>query len=73
MEINYLSGHDVREPYKKGEVNLILHCCNDQGAMGAGVAKALFDKWPEVRIKYMEAFNKEINNQLGDIHYVKVE
>lgn len=33
---------------------IIAHCVNCQGAMGSGVARALFLKWPEVREWYME-------------------
>lgn len=45
--------------YKKGSLvdqkGILLHGVNDAqwGAMGAGVAKALFTKWPKVRQYYM--------------------
>lgn len=32
---------------------IIMHGVNCQKAMGSGVAKALYTKWPEVRAKYM--------------------
>ena len=41
----------------------ILHVCNNKGVMGAGVAKALYTKWPKVREVYMAAEKYE----LGDI------
>ena len=62
MEIKYLSGHDVREPVGDGR-KIIGHCCNDLGRMGAGVAKALLDKWPRVRSEYVKWHRQ--NNHLG--------
>ena len=73
MKITYLTGHDVREPINTGFINLILHCCNDANLMGSGVAKALFDKWPDVKVKYHYAFKNNVNDKLGDVHYVKVD
>lgn len=73
MKITYLSGNDVREPVEAGSVNLILHCCNDINLMGAGVARALFEQWPEVKSKYHYAFEHNKNNKLGDVHFAKVE
>lgn len=73
MEIKYLSGQDIRHPYSKEEVNVILHCCNDMNVMGAGVARALFEMWPEVKSMYHFHFENDKKCKLGDIHYVKVE
>jgi hypothetical protein len=73
MKITYLSGNDVREPVDQGQTNIILHCCNDINLMGSGVARALFQKWPDVKSKYHYAFEQNKNNKLGDVHYVKVE
>ena len=41
---------DVRNPQisAENEVAIIPHCCNNLGVMGAGVALALKNKWPEV-------------------------
>lgn len=36
------------------EKGIIAHCVNTLGAMGAGVARALFMKWPEVRSEYLK-------------------
>jgi len=58
---------------------LICHCVNDLGVMGAGVAKALFTKWPQVRSEYIDWFNKEnitIDSEkfkLGNIQLVKID
>lgn len=73
MKIKYLTGNDVREPIEPDCKNLIVHCCNDLGLMGAGVAKALFDKWPNVRSEYLRYFEKGTKNKLGDTQSIKVE
>lgn len=41
---------DVRNPQMTydNELAIIPHCCNNLGAMGAGVAKALREKWEQV-------------------------
>jgi O-acetyl-ADP-ribose deacetylase (regulator of RNase III) len=47
---------------------IIGHCVNCQGAMGSGVARALFTKWPEVRNEYLkEGTGPEM---LGNVQYV---
>jgi hypothetical protein len=61
MEIKYIV-RDVREPVGSGR-KIIGHCCNDLGRMGAGVAKALLDKWPAVRSRYVNW--NETNDHLG--------
>ena len=38
----------------KAESGLILHQVNCQGVMGAGVARAIRNKWPEVYTEYTE-------------------
>lgn len=45
---------DVRNPQflVSNELAIIPHCCNNLGAMGAGVALALRNKWPEVYNAY---------------------
>lgn len=54
MKPTYIKGGNLCEPQVKINANnFILHCCNDIPAMGSGVAKALFDKWPQVREQYM--------------------
>jgi len=70
-EILYIKG-DVTRPI--GDDNkLIIHCCNDIGKMGAGVAKALYMKWYEVRKQYQQWHNSKKGFELGNIQFVKVE
>jgi hypothetical protein len=76
MEIKYLSGHDVREPIGSGR-KIICHVVNDLGVMGAGVAKALYSKWPRVKSKYqnwhLTGINIKDRFELGKVQMVFVE
>ena len=45
--ITYVKG-DVRDT----DAPFIVHGCNAQGAMGSGVARALFERWPDVKTEY---------------------
>lgn len=38
---------DLVEAFKRGDVNVIAHCCNCFHTMGAGVAKAIAKAFPE--------------------------
>lgn len=70
MSIEYVVG-DVREqPVKNPDdcIKIIPHCCNDMRAMGAGVAAALYTKWPEVREVYMNG-----SMELGKCSRVAIE
>ena len=49
---------DVTKPEKRPGRNLILHVCNDVGAMGSGVALALFKRWPKVRSEYIKWYRE---------------
>ena len=70
-EILYING-DVREPIGEGN-KLIIHCCNDIGKMGAGVAMAISRKWTEVRRQYKQWHMGNKGFKLGNIQFVKVE
>ena len=45
---------------------IIVHGCNAQGVMGAGVAKAIRTKYPEAYSNYFY-MNKNNSNMLQDI------
>ncbi len=75
---------DVTNPQKLTNVEIVLiaHVCNNGvdekgiGVMGAGVAKALRNKWPSVYTEYkkMEDRDKEgLKNRLGDNSYAKID
>jgi len=55
MNLTYLDGNAV-EPIGLGN-KIIVHCCNDVGAWGAGFVLALSKKWPHVEEKYREWFS----------------
>ena len=62
---------DVREPRGEG-LKLICHVVNDANKMGAGVALALFKKWPAVRSEYIKKGNTK-PHELGEVQFVTVE
>lgn len=74
---------DVTNPQfsSDNEIAVIPHCCNNGydergiGVMGAGVAKALKDKWPKVYEVYKKMEKESPNglkNRLGENCYAKV-
>jgi len=69
-KFEYIDGGDVTNPINTGKKALIVHCVNDIFVMGAGVARALFTKWPNVRTEYLKW--GRTNPQLGDVQYVDV-
>jgi len=69
---------DVTSPQltSEDEIAIIPHCCNNLGAMGAAVAKALREKWPLVYevYKIMEAESpKGLKNRLGENNVADVD
>jgi len=63
MITKYIKG-DITET----ELKYIAHGVNCQNKMGAGVAKALYTKFPEVKTRYHEFCNHvNIDNKLGHI------
>lgn len=46
------------------ETGIILHQVNCQNAMGAGVAKSLYMRWPEVKMQYHKAFEDSTKEEL---------
>ena len=64
---------DVTSPQRtdNNEVVIIPHCCNDLGIMGAGVALALRNKWPEVYQQYANSFLHG-RVKLGDVTFIYI-
>jgi hypothetical protein len=58
---------DATDPIGEGK-KLIVHCCNDLGAFGAGFVRALSAKWPEPEATY-----KAMEKVLGRVSLAKVE
>ena len=55
---------------------IILHGCNAQGVMGAGVAAQVRKRWPEVYNKYREWCLKALKDKIsiaGTIQYVQAD
>lgn len=73
MNVTIIKGN-VCEPIGDGK-KIIVHCCNDIGVMGSGVAGALRKKWPTVGEDYEDWHNDWIKKPfvLGQIQFVKVE
>ena len=70
------------------EDSIIVHCVNTDGVMGAGVALALLNKWPQVKLCYQDWFGTRTSVQflckhvefrsshrptLGDIEMVRCD
>ena len=62
----YING-DITET----ELTYIAHGVNCQNRMGSGVAKALFTRFPEVKIEYHKLFDDYFKPSLGEIDYVQ--
>ena len=43
----------------EADADIICHQVNCQGAMGAGVAKQIADKWPNVKKEYVKFCNSK--------------
>lgn len=62
MKIEYVIGDATEPKYseKEGNLDFIVHCCNDIGAWGAGFVMALSKKWPQPQEKYIKWYkNRE--------------
>jgi len=66
---HYIEG-DATEPVTKDN-RIIVHCCNDIGAFGAGVALEIAKKWPHVKTAYRNWIDH--GAELGQIQLVKAE
>ena len=66
MNIQYIE-RDITDPVETDAIIFIPHVVNDIGAMGAGVARALFMKWPNVRSDYIEWFNFETDDPITGV------
>jgi O-acetyl-ADP-ribose deacetylase (regulator of RNase III) len=60
---------EIRGDLFKTEAEVIIHGCNCQGVMGAGVAKIIKEKYPEAYKLYRNEYNKN-GLKLGNIQCV---
>lgn len=68
--MNIIEG-DITQIVERG---VIAHVVNNRNAMGAGVAKALYEKWPAVKIQYhrwMDLCDLEPGD-FSDVNFVAV-
>lgn len=78
MKLIFKDGN-VLEPEETGNL-LLVHCCNNIGAFGSGIAGAIAKKWPHVRKSYIAWCNDDQTNsyethrqaRLGEIQVVKI-
>lgn len=69
--IHYVKGDATRpEVNCPNGISIIVHCCNDIGAWGAGFVLALSKRWKKPEYAYREKYKMM---QLGDIQLVNVE
>lgn len=70
IPITYLIG-DATRPVGSG-LKIVAHCCNDEGAWGAGFVLALSARWkkPERDYRAQRAFG---GWRLGDVQFVAVK
>lgn len=75
MITKYIKG-DITET----ELDYIVHGVNCRNTMGSGVARALFERWDEVKLEYHDFYNKMLKmgrttpeNLLGAYHFVFTE
>lgn len=65
MKIEYVKGDIFKTEHK-----YILHGCNAQGVMGAGIAKAIKDTYPYAFTEY-SSIHKERGLALGETQFVR--
>jgi len=71
-QIKYVEG-DATSP-EGDDLKVIIHCCNDIGAWGAGFVLALSNKWEGPESKYRNwASRKDESFKLGAIQMVPVD
>ena len=63
---------DATRPIGDGN-KIIVHCCNDIGAWGAGFVVALSRQWKEPERQYKQWHRSNKGFKLGNVQYVKVE
>lgn len=71
--LTHLQG-DATKPVGAGS-KIIVHCCNDLGAWGAGFVLALSRRWPQPEQAYRAWATGKLKSpkfQLGAVHFVEV-
>ena len=75
-KINYVQGDATNPQLLPNEIGILVHCVNDIGIMGSGIALAISKKWPNVLTEYQNLFKLTCKTRAtaqGQIQYVSVE
>lgn len=80
MTMIYMTGDatKVADHFKsaKPTVYVLAHVVNNYGVMGAGIARQIKEKWPDVFKDYAEYCNKKYSataEYLGDLQFIKAQ
>lgn len=68
--VEIIPGGDITDPIGTDSNKIIIHVCNDIPVMGAGVAKALYEKWPVIKRNYLNSPSSKV---LGTVQLNTVE
>lgn len=71
MSLVHASG-DATQPSSPSPT-LILHCCNDVGAWGAGFVLALSKRWPQPEAEFRRWSSSPRRPELGQVQFVPVD
>lgn len=55
MTIEFIEGNLVNA-FGRGDVDVLVHCCNAQGVMGSGLAKTIKENYPAVFQRYRDLY-----------------
>ena len=69
MEINW---NEIKGDLLKENTGIIVHGCNAQGVMGAGLALKIKTKYPEAYDAYINAYKENNRLDLGSFTYAKI-
>lgn len=69
--LTYKKGDATNPDFKADETCIIMHCCNNIGAWGAGFTHALDCKWPHVGAAYRSQPKSQL--RLGHVQFVRAD
>ena len=71
--IIHLAGNVTNPTEGPDGIKIIIQCCNDIGAYGAGVSGAISGKWPKVAKEYYKWSENLKTFKLGAVQFIPVE
>lgn len=69
--MKYITG-DLVKAFDNGDVDILAHQCNCFGAMGAGIARVIADKYPIVEERDKKFVNGVPEDKLGHGNYIGI-